>query len=180
MPPAGWSVVNAPGMPQGTRELQGWTFMTKRLHSTGAQDREKFTLGLGVLAVADPDDWDDTGNPSARGAFDSTLVSPAVHVPSGTSNLYLVFDSHYRQEAPQKVLLTATFDTGASVDLLRYSSDDSGNDNAGTDAENQEIRREIAVPAGATTVTLRFRVYDARNNWYWAIDHIRPDSKPIG
>ncbi|WP_427889398.1 phosphocholine-specific phospholipase C [Kribbella sp. GL6] len=179
-PPAGWSVVNAPGMPQGTRELQGWTFMTKRLHSTGAQDRDKFTLGLGVLAVADPDDWDDTGNPSARGAFDSTLVSPAVQIPSGTSKLYLVFDSHYRQEAPQKVLLTATFDTGASVDLLRYSSDATGNDNAGKDVENKEIRKELAVPAGATTVTLRFRVYDARNNWYWAIDHIRLDSKPIG
>jgi phosphocholine-specific phospholipase C len=179
-PPTGWSVVNAPGMPQGTRELQGWSFMTKRLHSTGGQDRDRFTLGLGILAVADPDDWDDTGNPSALGAFASTLVSPAVQIPSGTSILYLVFDSHYRQEAPQKVVLTATFDTGAPVDLLRYSSDATGNDNAGNDVENAEVRKEFAVPAGATTVTLRFRVYDARNNWYWAVDHIRLDDQPIG
>ncbi|MEU4269266.1 hypothetical protein [Streptomyces sp. NPDC026092] len=32
---------------------------------------------------------------------------------------------------------------------------------------------EFTVPAGARTVTLRFRMYDAGNNWYWAVDHIR-------
>ncbi|MFF1820967.1 phosphocholine-specific phospholipase C [Kribbella sp. NPDC058245] len=178
-PPSGWSVVNAPGMPQGPKDLQGWTFMTKRMHSTGGQDRDLFKLGLGVLAVADPDDWDDLDGASGRGAFDSTLVSPAVALPAVTSKLYLVFDSHYRQEAPQKVLVTATFDTGTPVDLLRYSSDATGNDNAGGDVENKEIRKEFAVPAGATAVTLRFRIYDARNNWYWAVDNIRLDGRPI-
>ncbi|WP_405061489.1 phospholipase C, phosphocholine-specific [Kribbella sp. NBC_01505] len=178
-PPTGWSVVNAPAMPQGPKDLQGWTFMTKRMHSTGGQDRDLFKLGLGVLAVADPDDWDDLDGASGRGAFDSTLVSPAVTLPAGTAKLYLVFDSHYRQEAPQKVAVTATFDTGAPVELLRYSSDATGNDNAGGDVENKEIRKELAVPAGATTVTLRFRIYDARNNWYWAVDNIRLDGQPI-
>ncbi|TDD50280.1 phospholipase C, phosphocholine-specific [Kribbella antibiotica] len=178
-PPAGWSVVNAPGMPQGPKDLQGWTFMTKRMHSTGGQDRDLFKLGLGVLAVADPDDWDDLDGASGRGAYDSTLVSPAVTLSAGTAKLYLVFDSHYRQEAPQKVAVTATFDTGAPVELLRYSSDATGNDNAGGDVENKEIRKEFAVPAGARAVTLRFRIYDARNNWYWAVDNIRLDAQPI-
>ncbi|WP_052592511.1 phosphocholine-specific phospholipase C [Luteipulveratus mongoliensis] len=178
-PPAGWSIVNAPGMPQGTKELQGWSFMTKRMFGTGGQDRASFSRGLGILAVADPDDWDDTGNPSAKGAFDSTLISPAVPVPAGATKLYLVVDSHYRQEAPQKATLTATFDAGAPVQVVSYSGDSTGNDNAGKDVENAEIRKEIAVPAGATKVTLRFRVFDARNNWYWAVDHIRLDSGVI-
>ncbi|MFC7718119.1 hypothetical protein [Nonomuraea recticatena] len=41
------------------------------------------------------------------------------------------------------------------------------------------MTKEIAVPAGATSVTLRFRVFDAGNNWYWAIDNVRLDVKPI-
>ncbi|WP_282203644.1 phosphocholine-specific phospholipase C [Kitasatospora fiedleri] len=178
--PAGWSVVNAPGMPQGTARLQGWTFHTKRAWSTPAgQDRGNFTRGLGVLAVADPDDWDDTGSPSAKGRFDSTLVSPAVPVPPGTDSLYLAFDSHYRQEAPQKASVTAVFDTGEEARLLFYSSDATGNDNAGQDAENAFVTRRFAVPAGARTVTLKFRMYDAGNNWYWAVDHVRLDVRPI-
>jgi len=178
--PAGWTVVNAPGMPQGTVRLQGWTFHTKREWSTPAgQDRGGFTRGLGVLAVADPDDWDDTGSPSARGRFDSTLVSPAVPLPAGTTSLYLAFDSHYRQEAPQKAAVTAVFDTGEEARLLFYSSDATGNDNAGKDAEDVLVTREFPVPAGARAVTLRFRMYDAGNNWYWAIDHVRLDTRPI-
>lgn len=170
--PAGWSVANAPAMPQGPRDLQGWTFMTKRMFAQGGQDRDLFSRGLGILAVADPDDWDDLDGAAGRGRFDSTLVSPAVAIPAGTTKLHLAFDSHYRQEAPQKASLTATFDAGEPLRLLYYS-DTTGNDNAGQDVENALIRKEIAVPSGATTVTLRWRLFDAGNNWYWAIDHIR-------
>ncbi|MET9616017.1 phosphocholine-specific phospholipase C [Kitasatospora indigofera] len=178
--PQGWSVVNAPGMPQGTARLQGWTFHTKRAWSTPAgQDRGNFGRGLGVLAVADPDDWDDTGAPSGKGRFDSTLVSPAVPIPAGVGTLYLGFDSHYRQEAPQKASVTAVFDNGTETRLLSYSSDATGNDNAGQDVQNAFVARQIAVPAGAASVTLKFRMYDAGNNWFWAVDHVRLDSRPV-
>ncbi|MCM2419377.1 phosphocholine-specific phospholipase C [Streptomyces sp. RKAG293] len=177
--PAGWTVTNAAAMPQGTRELQGWTFMTKRFWSTGGQDRAGFTRGLGIVAVADPDDWDDTGAPSAKGRFDSTLASPAVAVPAGATTLHLGFDSHYRQEAPQTATVTAVFDTGEERTLLTYSSAATGNDNAGQDMEDRFVTRELAVPAGARSVTLKFRMFNAGNNWYWAIDHVRLDTKPI-
>ncbi|MET9400469.1 phosphocholine-specific phospholipase C [Kitasatospora sp. NPDC002965] len=178
--PQGWSVVNAPAMPQGTTRLQGWTFHTKRAWSTPAgQDRGNFTRGLGILAVADPDDWDDTGSPSRKGVFDSTLVSPAVPVPAGTTTLHLAFDSHYRQEAPQKAAVSAVFDDGSEVRLVHYSSDATGNDNAGKDVQNTFVTRKFAVPVGARTVTLKFRMYDAGNNWFWAVDHVRLDTKPI-
>ncbi|GAA1260876.1 hypothetical protein GCM10009665_58440 [Kitasatospora nipponensis] len=178
--PQGWSVVNAAAMPQGTVRLQGWTFHTKREWATlGAQDRGNFTRGLGIVAVADPDDWDDTGAPSGRGRFDSTLVSPAVAIPAGVATLHLGFDSHYRQEAPQKASVTAVFDNGTETRLLAYSSDASGNDNAGKDVENAFVAKQFAVPAGATSVTLKFRMFDAGNNWYWAVDHVRLDSRPV-
>lgn len=177
--PAGWSVVNAAAMPQGTPRLQGWTFHTKRAWSPAGQDRGGFGRALGVVAVADPDDWDDTGSPSAKGRFDSTLVSPAVTVPAGTSKLYVAFDSHYRQEAPQKAAVTAVFDTGEETRLLFYSADATGNDNAGHDAENTFVTKEFTVPSAARAVTLKFRMYDAGNNWYWAVDHVRLDTKPI-
>ncbi|RGD56553.1 hypothetical protein DR950_00960 [Kitasatospora xanthocidica] len=167
-------------MPQGTVRLQGWTFHTKREWAAlGAQDRGNFTRALGVVAVADPDDWDDTGSPSRKGVFDSTLVSPAVAIPAGTDTLHLAFDSHYRQEAPQKASVTAVFDNGTETRLLAYSSDATGNDNAGKDVQNTRITRSLAVPAGARSVTLRFRMYDAGNNWYWAVDHIRLDTRPV-
>ncbi|MEV4058749.1 phosphocholine-specific phospholipase C [Nonomuraea dietziae] len=177
--PEGWSVVNAPTMPQGTRDLQGWTFMTKRMWATGGQERADFSRGLGVLAVADPDDWDDKGSPSSKGRFDSTLVSPPVPIPSGATTLHLGFESHYRQESPQQASVTAVFSTGEERRLLLYGSAASGTDNAGADAKNRLVTKEIAVPSGATSVTLRFRVFDAGNNWYWAIDNVRLDVKPI-
>jgi hypothetical protein len=75
--------------------------------------------------------------------------------------------------------VTALFDTGEETRLLYYSADATGNDNAGRDAENTFATKELPVPAGAKTVTLKFRMYDVGNNWYLAVDHVRVDDKPI-
>ncbi|MDX3098347.1 NEW3 domain-containing protein [Streptomyces sp. ME19-03-3] len=177
--PEGWTVTNAPTMPQGTRELQGWTFLSKQFWFPAGQDRSAFTRALGVVAVADPDDWDDTGSPSGRGRFDSTLSSPAVAIPSGTSTLHLAFDSHYRQESPQEAEVTVTFDTGDPVRLLHYSSATSGNTNLGQDQQNRLVRLSCPVPAGATSARVGFRIFNAGNNWFWAIDNVRLGTAPI-
>ncbi|WP_157531694.1 hypothetical protein [Kitasatospora sp. Root107] len=63
--------------------------------------------------------------------------------------------------------------------MVFYSSDATGNDNAGKDVQNSFVTRQFAVPAGASSVTLKFRMYDAGNNWFWAVDHVRLDSSPI-
>ncbi|GAA2703921.1 alkaline phosphatase family protein [Micromonospora olivasterospora] len=177
--PEGWTVSNAPAMPQGTRELQGWTFPTKQFWFPGGQNRPNFSRSLGVVAVADPDDWDDTGGPSGRGRFDSTLTTPAVAIPSGTATLHLGFDSHYRQESPQEAEVTVQFDTGDKVQLLHYSSATSGNTNQGRDQENRLVRLSCPVPAGATSAKVSFRIFNAGNNWYWAIDNVRVGTSPI-
>ncbi|MFF1272567.1 phosphocholine-specific phospholipase C [Streptomyces marokkonensis] len=177
--PEGWTVTNAPGMPAGTRELQGWTFMSKQFWFPAGQNRPHFTRALGVVAVADPDDWDDTGGPSARGRFDSTLTSPAVDIPPGTSTLHLGFDSHYRQESPQEAEVTVAFDSGDTVRLLHYSGAGSGNTNEGRDQENRLVRLSCPVPAGAGSAKVAFRLFNAGNNWYWAIDNVRLGTAPI-
>ena len=81
-PPEDWAQTTAPGMSQGTTEFQGWTFMERDfwVSTAGDQDRSSFTRAAGVVAVADPDEWDDTA-PGADGdtnEFDSTLATPSI------------------------------------------------------------------------------------------------------
>ncbi|MEU5095605.1 phosphocholine-specific phospholipase C [Streptomyces sp. NPDC020996] len=177
--PEGWTVTNASTMPQGTRELQGWSFLSKQFWFPAGQDRPGFGRSLGIVAVADADDWDDTGSPASRGRFDSTLTTPAVAVPPGTSTLHLGFDSHYRQESPQEAEVTVEFDSGQATRVLHYSSAASGNTNNGQDQQNRLVDLSFAVPSGATSVKVNFRLYNAGNNWFWAIDNVRLGTGPI-
>ena len=171
-PPTGWRIVNAAGMPQGTTEWQGWSFATMAFWDGIApgQDRINFSLNDGIFAVADPDEWDDVGSPAAQGEFDSTLFSPAIPV-TGVPRVQIDFDSHYRQELIQTAQLLAIFDTGAEVELLLYD-DKATSDNGGADVQNSHVSVGVDVPSGATTVTLSFRLFKARNNWYWAVDNL--------
>lgn len=76
--PGGWSIDNSAMPAQGTAEWQGWSFTTMPFwNGVAGQERDLFTRARGVFAVADPDEWDDVGDPSPQGFFDSTLISPA-------------------------------------------------------------------------------------------------------
>lgn len=177
--PAGWSVQLAPGMPQGVTEWQGWSFTTMPFW-TGAdtQDRANFTRASKVFAVADPDEWDDKNSPASKGKFDSTLVSKPFDLPTGLSRAYVGFASHYRQEAAQKAEVTVSFDGGAPVRVLSLGPNAS-DANGGSDAQNAFYSLGIDVPAGARSMTVKWRLFDAANNWYWAIDDVRVADSPI-
>nr|WP_272952022.1 NEW3 domain-containing protein [Streptomyces filamentosus] len=177
--PEGWTVTNAAGMPQGTEELNGWSFLSRQFWFPAGQERGAFGRSLGVVAVADPDDWDDTGSPSGRGTFDSTLTTPPVAIPAGTPTLYLGFDSHYRQESPQEAEVTVVFDTGATSRVLHYSGAASGNTNGGRDQQNRLVTCSFPVPVDARSVKVGFRVHHAGNNWFWAVDNIRLGTSPV-
>ncbi|MEL7471620.1 MAG: hypothetical protein AAFN27_24465, partial [Pseudomonadota bacterium] len=81
-PPEGWTRENADTMPQGTTEWQGWSFATPEFWlSADGQNRSDFTLGTGVVAIADPDEWDDFNDGSIDGDdFDSTLATPLIDI----------------------------------------------------------------------------------------------------
>ncbi|MBM7588039.1 3',5'-cyclic AMP phosphodiesterase CpdA [Bacillus pakistanensis] len=176
--PNGWTVTNSTDMPIGTTEWQGWSFTTKEFWtSADGQNRGDFSLGEGVIAVADPDEWDDKNSPASKGFFDSTLTSPAISI-EGKSEMFIGFASHYKQEGIQKAEVTATFNTGDEKRVLLYSNDNSS-DNSGQHTLNKYETRAIQVPKGATTMQLHWRMFDAKNNWYWAIDDIRLDDQAI-
>lgn len=178
--PTGWHIDNSKMPPrQGMTEWQGWSFTTLEFW-TGAdsQDRGRFDLSSGVLAVADPDEWDDLNTPSSSGWFDSTLISPPVPVRAHQV-LYLSFDSHYRQEAPQEAQILVSFDGQPDSTLLHYSSN-SASDNKGQDVQNKKVVLTLPVPEKDGNMVLKWRLFNAGNNWFWAIDNVKvSDEKPL-
>jgi hypothetical protein len=157
---------------EGVREWQGWSFTTLEFWTGAAtQERENFTLCGGIFAVADPDEWADLNDPASSGTFHSILSSPPISVRAGTTT-YLYFHSHYRQENNQKAEVRVAFNGGADRVLLRYDSSASS-DNGGGDAQNREVALTIPAPAADSTMVIKWALFDAGNNWFWAIDDIR-------
>jgi hypothetical protein len=81
-PPAGW-VVDDSGVPgagdpanDGATEWAGWSFAKKDWWAQIGQDRELFDLASGIVAVADPDEWDDFGHPP--GLMNALLSTPEI------------------------------------------------------------------------------------------------------
>ncbi|MEU7903532.1 alkaline phosphatase family protein [Actinoplanes sp. NPDC049118] len=161
--PAGWSVDRAAMPAGGVTEWRGWSFTTDEFWSRtqDGQERENALRTRGVFAVADSDEFADR---SGGASYDSTLVSPAYPVAAG-STVRLTYVTHYRQEGAQKGDVLVSFDGGADQLVKRYAAD------ARATAESLPV----AVPAGATAMTVKFRYHDAGNNWYWAIDDLRID-----
>ncbi len=46
-------------------------------------------------------------------------------------------------------------------------------DSRSADARAKAEALPVTVPAGATSMVVKFRYYNASNNWYWAIDDLR-------
>ncbi|MEV6241433.1 alkaline phosphatase family protein [Lentzea sp. NPDC051838] len=159
--PAGWTVTTSSSMPQGVAEWQGWSFTTDDFwtRTQAGQQREANVRARGVFAVADPDEWDDKGSPSSSGKFDSTMTSPGYDV-TGKTSVKLDYVSHYRQEGAQKAAVSVSFDGGPAQVVKTHTADGLA----------QQISLTVAVPSGARTAKVSWRLYDAGNNWYWAVD----------
>ncbi|MEU4420809.1 alkaline phosphatase family protein [Actinoplanes sp. NPDC024001] len=159
--PSGWSVDRSRMPAGGMTEWRGWSFATDEFWSRAqsGQERENALRTRGVFAVADSDEYADK---SGGTSFDSTLVSPAYPVTAG-SVARVRYVTHYRQEGSQKADVLVSFNGGADQLVKRYSAD----------ARATVESLPVTVPAGATTMTVKFRYYDANNNWYWVIDDLR-------
>ncbi|TWT87613.1 PEP-CTERM motif protein [Pseudobythopirellula maris] len=204
-PPAGWTVDDS-GVPTdgianvGVAEYEGWSFVSKEwwVDSAGGQDRQFFTGGSGIVAVADPDEWDDfpdfsgVDSPSDYGDYDARLLTPAINLsgaPSG-EDVKIFFNSSWRPEDNQKASLTATFNDslGTQYELLRYESQEEDENEVPNpffkdDAPNEAVLisliddtlnggHDFSIPDGATEVSLEFRLFDAANDWWWAFDNL--------
>ena len=74
-----------------------------------------------------------------------------------------------RYEDPQKVNITASYDGGAPIEILRWEA---SGPNFHDDAPNESVVVALNNPAGASTLKLTFGYFDTLNNWWWAVDNI--------
>ncbi|MCS5652943.1 MAG: alkaline phosphatase family protein [Candidatus Marinimicrobia bacterium] len=178
-PPENWMIDNS-NMPEvGTIEWRGWSFASMDFW-VDAEDqlRSQFIRADGTVAVADPDEWDDCGNAASFGSYNSILTSPLIQLTN--QPIHISFDSHYRQEAPQQVSLTVTNSSGEIIEMLLHYSSDPGSDNDSGDVLNQWL--SFIVETDEDEIYFQWEMYDAGNNWYWAIDNVTIQSQtpPIG
>lgn len=206
--PAGWTVDNSqmptnnvpesldfgrswmePGV--GVTEFKGWTFLNRDwwVQTAGDQTRSQFTLGTGTIAVADPDEWDDLGNPDRTvGYFTSFFSSPNISLAGVAANsITLKFASSWRPEATddtgpddlqtnnQTAVVRASFDGGTPVEILKWDSID-GSATFKPDSQNETVTLLVNNPAGATNMKLTFGLLNAGNDWWWAVDNVVLDA----
>jgi len=186
-PPAGWTIDES-GIPgigdpdtDGVTEWAGWSFANKDwwIETAGDQDRSLFTLGSGTVAIADPDEWDDDdriADPISDNPYDTWLSTPAIDITGVEAGmLQLTFDSSWRPEFDdnyhQTASITASFDGGDPVEVLLWESDEVS-PNYKPYATNETVVVDLGNPEGATSMVLTFGLYDAGNDWWWAIDNI--------
>ncbi|MFN3613826.1 MAG: metallophosphoesterase, partial [Rubrimonas sp.] len=83
--------------------------------------------------------------------------------------LTISFDSHWRPENDQTGQLLISIDGAAPAELLRLDSDTTRDDGSSL---NQRVSIDVSIPLGASSLTLFWKMSDAGNNWYWAIDNV--------
>jgi hypothetical protein len=181
-----WSIDNSALPPEtasdliGVAEFEGWSFVNRDWWVTTAddQDRSHFVSASGTIAVADADEWDDfstQNSPTSYGHFDSTMrISNIPLQGAAVNSVNLFFHSSWRFEGIQKASLTVKYNDPAAttLPLLTWDSTE-GSPNFKDDATNEAVSLPMMNPAGATQATLEFRMYDAGNNWWWAIDNLK-------
>jgi len=182
-PPPGWSIDDS-GVPgvgnpatDGVTDWAGWAFTDKEWWTSeaGDQRRSEYTLGKGSVAVADPDEWDDSSH--ASGSYNAYLSTPAIDISrSKAGTLELQFDSSWRPEVRQTGNITVSYDGGSADEVLRWESQ------AGAYYKDHSTNETIVVdldnPPGARSMVLTFGLFDAGNNWWWAIDNIVVTAAP--
>lgn len=172
-PPAGWTIDDSgmAGLGQagaGVSEWRGWSFASRDWWVQVAEDqrRSEFLRGTGTVAIADPDEWDDLGDPSSLGTYNSFLRTPPIDI-SGlrAGSLTLKFDSSFRPEGDQKASVSVSYDGGAPVTVLECVATED-------DKTNERVVVPLDNPASAATMVISWGLTDAGNNWFWAIDNI--------
>lgn len=164
IPPDNWRTVSdlpGAGNPEiGVSEWEGWSFANKDFWIEVSEDelRSEFKKSQGTIAVADPDEWNDLGNPANRlGFFEAFLHTPEFSIAelkATGDRLRFLFDSSWLPQccddgerfAPNENNKTATirvrFEDGSSQTLVQWESapfffiDSSGNTHPSTDPQD--------------------------------------------
>ncbi len=191
--PSGFVVDNSRMPAGGVPEFTGWTFVDKTFWiNEGGQDRNKFTLGSGTVAVGDTDEWDDTTRPS--NFFNSLFSTSPIDLGLVDANsVKLEFDSSFRPEGG----MTATLPANNQIGIIEVSYDGGTNwtqllqlDNTNTTGNipaapapapaNVNEHRSITVSnPNSGMMTFRFGL-TGTNDYWWAIDNVRITGSTFG
>lgn len=188
--PIGFTVDNSQmPVPSADSPFEGWSYMDKNswIAEQNDQSRARFTLGSGVVAVADGDAWDDY--PRAEGLMTTFLVTRPVDLTGITAgSVSLQFDSSFYHELPQFGTVEVTYDGGLSWSPLLFLGDtnvpginDGSSRNERISIDSTKVLNDI-VGSGIVdsslsnpdfgTLQFRFGYQNAGNNWWWAVDNI--------
>ena len=133
--------------------------------SPGIRGARSSSCGQGTVAVADPDEWDDLGDPESLGTYNAFLTTPSFSmVGAAAMSGTLTFDSSFRPEGNQTGMVEIAYDGG-----------DWAEESLGSTLPTTGTRhsRWIFGTLGAvTSAALRFSMINAVNNYWWAIDNI--------
>ena len=148
-PPPGWNLLSSlvPGRGDplvGVEEWEGWSFADKNFWAEVALPaggpsigpRDEFQLGQGTIAVADPDQWNDLGDPANEiGFYNTFLTTPVIDLSTAPDDqLKLVFDTAWvggccddgesfdPNGNNQTGILKANLPGGGQIELLRWES----------------------------------------------------------
>jgi autotransporter-associated beta strand protein len=189
--PIGFTVDNSlMPVPPGTSPFEGWSYMDKTswIAEQNDQSRSRFTLGSGVVAVADGDAW--TDYPRAPNTNMTTfLVTRPVDLAGITAgSVSLQFDSSFYHELPQFGTVEVTYDGGLTWNPLLFFGDanvpgiqdgSSRNERISIDSTNgfNDVIGSAIVDAPLSnpdvgSLQFRFGYQNAGNNWWWAVDNI--------
>ncbi len=171
-PPAGWTVDNSGVDPDGVPEFNGWTFLDKVwwVQTAGNQNRALFGLAGGNVALGDGDEWDDA-DPGPSGDMDTLLSTPSIDISSlGENELYLKFDSSWRDEDLQTAVVTVAYDGNPEIEVIRWES--VAGPNFKDDNENEQVVIPLNNPDDVNNAVVTFKYIDATNDWWWAVDNV--------
>lgn len=180
----------------GVAEWGGWTVANGVFWATADDQRRTEFISehpqndgtgraSGNVAVADPDEWDDFDplgiDPESQGPYNTELFTPVFPI-GGTDpdSIVITFDSSWRPEQDdrnQQARLSVAFDNGPFIQLFYWDSTE-GSPNFKPDAPNEAITLNlngvdyVGNPAGAQTMQLKFELFDAANDWWWAFDNL--------
>ncbi len=101
-PPAGWTAERGAGHePAASVEFDGWTFVDPvSWQKTAGPERDQFTKGSGVIAVADSAH---TGGESDA-KFSATMATPTIDIAGAEAgSLVLTYDSSWREAQRKRV-----------------------------------------------------------------------------
>ncbi len=188
IPPAGWmdddSGVPGIGNPadnNGVFDWAGWNFADRDwwVVTANDQNRSQFVNASGTIMVADPDEWNDAphpGGPPNGPWYDTFISTPPISLAGVQPNsVVLDFDSSWRPEFDfnyqQAANIVVSYDGGVPIEVLRWESD-GGSPFFHSDAPNEHVTLGLNNPAGANEMVLTFGVFDAGNDWWWALDNI--------